>query len=164
MKYLVSVAGKDYAIDVEPGSAPGSYTVTIDGESREVDLQDTNRSWLHSLILDGQSFEVAHTPGQLDIDGSAFAYELERDLGLQRRVGSGAAAGPARLKAPIPGLVVAVNIAPGDEVVEGQALVIVEAMKMQMELKSPRAGHVAEVSVQAGQEVNQGQVLATIGD
>jgi biotin carboxyl carrier protein len=46
----------------------------------------------------------------------------------------------------------------------GQPLVIVEAMKMQMELKSPRAGQVAAVHVEPGQEVNQGQALAVIAD
>lgn len=165
MKFLATVDGQEYAVEVEPASKPGTFTVSVDGGPvREVDLAQTDRGWLYSLLLDGQSFQIGRVEGELLVDGTAFSVEVERDVGLRRAAGAAAAAGPARLKAPIPGLVVAVNVAQGDRVHEGQALVIVEAMKMQMELKSPRAGQVAEVAVQPGQEVVQGQVLAIIGD
>ncbi|HLG70973.1 MAG TPA: biotin/lipoyl-containing protein [Chloroflexota bacterium] len=165
MKFIATVDGHEYAVDVQPGAKPSTYVVKVaDGQEREVDLAQTARGWLYSLLLDGKSYQVARGEGELQIDGLAFAVELERDVGLRRSEAGGAAAGPARLKAPIPGLVVAVNVAAGDHVEEGQALVIVEAMKMQMELKSPRAGTVAELNVQAGQEVAQGQLLAVIGE
>ncbi|MFI5268179.1 MAG: biotin/lipoyl-containing protein [Chloroflexota bacterium] len=164
MKYFITVNGKDYAVDVLPAGRAGAYTATIDGNTHEVDLAQTARGWLYSLLLDGRSYQVARTEGEIQVEGRGFAVEIERDFGLVRNRGSSVAGGPARLKAPIPGLVVAVLAKAGDEVHEGQPLVIVEAMKMQMELKSPRSGHVAEVQVTPGQEVSQGQVLIIIGD
>jgi biotin carboxyl carrier protein len=164
MKFIATVDGKAYRVDVQPGAKPGAFTVIVGGKAHEVDLERAGRDWLYSLLLDGRSFEIARTEGEISVGGRAFAIEVERDVGLQRaRAGEGAS-GPAQLRAPIPGRVVAVHAGPGDQAHEGQTLIILEAMKMQMELKSPRAGRLAEVRVQAGQEVNQGQVLAVIAD
>jgi biotin carboxyl carrier protein len=71
-------------------------------------------------------------------------------------------AGPAQIKAAMPGRVVNVLVAPGDEVREGQGVLIVEAMKMENELKSPKAGKVVEVKVAAGQTVEKGELLVVI--
>ena len=62
----------------------------------------------------------------------------------------------------MPGKVVRVLVAQGDQVEAGQGLVIVEAMKMQNELKAPRAGKVVAVAAAAGATVNAGEILATI--
>ena len=164
MKYVATVEGKEYAIEVQPGGKPGVYSVSLDGRTHTVDVEVTARGWLYSFLIDGHSYQVARAAGQLEVAGCSFEVAVERDLGVGRAAAGGAAAWPARLKAPIPGLVVAVSVTAGDQVREGQALVTVEAMKMQMELKSPRAGHVVEVHVSPGEEVGQGQLLAIIGD
>jgi acetyl/propionyl-CoA carboxylase alpha subunit len=67
--------------------------------------------------------------------------------------------GPLVVKATLPGLVVAVAVAVGDEVEEGEPLLTIEAMKMQNEVRSPRTGRVAEVSVTSGQAVATGAPL-----
>ncbi|MHB8621442.1 MAG: acyl-CoA carboxylase biotin carboxyl carrier protein subunit, partial [Chloroflexota bacterium] len=149
------------------------FKVTVQGVAREADFAPSGRPWLYSLLLDGRSYTISSEgssegsgAGQdLTVNGETHAVEVARDLGFGGRRGAGTgAAGPAKLKAPIPGLVVRVDVNAGDDVEEGQTLAVVEAMKMQMELKSPRAGRVVEVSVQSGQEVNQGQVLVVVGD
>ncbi|MFI5270143.1 MAG: acetyl-CoA carboxylase biotin carboxyl carrier protein subunit, partial [Chloroflexota bacterium] len=140
MKYLARVDGRDYSVEVERGEKPGAYTARINGKTHLVDLVLTAHGWLFSLLLDGRSYQLAHTDGGIEVEGHHFAVVLERDFGLVRDRGAAAAGGPARLRAPIPGLVVAVQAQLGDSVSEGQPLVIVEAMKMQMELKSPRSG------------------------
>jgi acetyl/propionyl-CoA carboxylase alpha subunit len=68
-------------------------------------------------------------------------------------------AGPIEVTATLPGMVVAVSVAPGDEVAEGAPLVTIEAMKMQNEVRAPRAGRVIAVSVAAGQAVATGAAL-----
>ncbi len=68
-------------------------------------------------------------------------------------------AGPMQVKATLPGLVVAVEVAVGDEVAEGDALLTIEAMKMQNEVRAPRAGRVIDVSVESGQAVATGAAL-----
>jgi len=70
--------------------------------------------------------------------------------------------GALAVKATLPGLVVAVRVAPGDEVGEGDSLVTIEAMKMQNEVRAPRAARVTEVAVVAGQVVASGAALLTL--
>lgn len=74
------------------------------------------------------------------------------------------AAGPAELRAPMPGLVVRVEVAPGDEVRSGQVLVAMEAMKMENELRAESEGVVAEVRVAEGDTVDRDAVLVTLED
>jgi acetyl/propionyl-CoA carboxylase alpha subunit len=67
--------------------------------------------------------------------------------------------GPTTVKATLPGLVVAVAVAVGDDVEEGASLLTIEAMKMQNEVRAPRAGRVIELAAEAGQAVATGAVL-----
>jgi biotin carboxyl carrier protein len=73
-----------------------------------------------------------------------------------------AESGEFHLKAPMPGLVVAVPVEEGQQVKKGQVLVILESMKMQNELKSPRDGTVARIRVRAGESVEQKQALLSV--
>ncbi|MGI8830381.1 MAG: biotin/lipoyl-containing protein [Candidatus Limnocylindria bacterium] len=68
-------------------------------------------------------------------------------------------AGPIAVTATLPGLVVAVAAAVGDNVEEGASLVTIEAMKMQNEVRAPRAGRVIEVTVEPGQTVATGAAM-----
>ena len=68
-------------------------------------------------------------------------------------------AGPVEVRATLPGLIVAVRVAAGDEVDEGASLLTIEAMKMQNEVRAPRAGRVIEVGVAPGQTVATGAGL-----
>jgi pyruvate carboxylase subunit B len=70
--------------------------------------------------------------------------------------------GPASVQSPMPGKVVKVLVAVGDEVKAGQGVVVVEAMKMENELKAPKDGKVKAISVKEGQPVEAGQTLATL--
>ena len=74
----------------------------------------------------------------------------------------GLADGAARIIAPMPGKVVRLLAAVGDEIQAGAGIAVVEAMKMQNEMKSPKAGKVAAVLVTVGATVNGGDVLAII--
>jgi acetyl/propionyl-CoA carboxylase alpha subunit len=67
--------------------------------------------------------------------------------------------GPVEVRATLPGLVVAVVVAEGEEVAEGAALLTIEAMKMQNEVRAPRGGRVIEVAVRSGQTVATGAPL-----
>jgi biotin carboxyl carrier protein len=66
------------------------------------------------------------------------------------------------IKAPMPGLVRAINVNVGDSVIARQGVVILEAMKMENELRTPRVGVVKEIRVKPGDKVEQGQVLVII--
>jgi biotin carboxyl carrier protein len=68
----------------------------------------------------------------------------------------------ARIIAPMPGKVVRVLVAVGDQVEVGAGIIVVEAMKMQNEMKSPKAGTVVALNTQTGATVNGGDVLAIV--
>ena len=65
------------------------------------------------------------------------------------------------VRAPMPGKVLSVGVAPGDVVEEGGALLILEAMKMENVIRSPRSGKIASVTVDAGKAVEKGETLVT---
>ncbi len=91
-------------------------------------------------------------------------WTLERPQPQQKRRGSGAGGpGAGSLAAAMPGLVLDVLVAEGDEVSQGQPLVLLSAMKMELRIAAPAAGRVLKVHCQAGQVVERGQVLVEIG-
>lgn len=121
----------------------------------------------YSLLVDGRSYEVA-----VEEDGAALRVRLggrifraavrsplEKVLREVHRAGEAAG---STLAAPMPGLVVALKVAPGDAVAAGQGLVVMEAMKMQNELSAEADGVVREVHVAVGQSVEAGQPLVAL--
>ncbi len=103
------------------------------------------------------------------VDGWRIELEVESAgrAALRDRARRGAAGvghgGPTEVRAIIPGRIVSVSVEPGDAVVAGQQLLVVEAMKMQNELRSPRDGVVARVAVAPGQTIEIGDVLLVVG-
>ena len=71
-------------------------------------------------------------------------------------------AGEFHLKAPMPGMVVAIPVEEGQEIQQGQVLLILESMKMQNELKAPRAGTIGRIRVKPGESVEQRQTLLSV--
>jgi biotin carboxyl carrier protein len=102
------------------------------------------------------------------VDGWRIEVELEPErravLRERARRGAGAASkgGPVEVRAIIPGRVVAVSVAAGDDVEAGQQILVVEAMKMQNELRAPREGTVERVGVAVGATIEVGDLLVVI--
>jgi biotin carboxyl carrier protein len=144
------------------------YAQVDQGSDVVVDLA-TVRGPLRSLLLGDKRIELLATRGadgvDLTIAGIPYRAEVldEAHARLAQVAGArGAAHGKRDLKAPMPGLVVKVLAAEGDEVAAHQPLVVLQAMKMENELALPRAGKVSKVQAQPGQTVEAGQVLVTL--
>jgi biotin carboxyl carrier protein len=92
--------------------------------------------------------------------------ESERRASLRERARRGREAtahdGPTQVRAIIPGRIVSVSIVPGDPVVAGQQLLVVEAMKMQNELRAPRNGTVSSVAVGVGATIEVGDLMLVL--
>ena len=118
----------------------GDLIVTLDGE---------RRAWAHAR--DGDVTRVG-------LAGRAWAFR-EEVVALR---GDAGAAG-ASLEAPMPGNVLAVNVEAGDAVADGDVLVVLESMKMELQVVAPADGVVGEVAVAVGDQVKLGQVLVAVG-
>jgi biotin carboxyl carrier protein len=96
------------------------------------------------------------------IDGTRFDIEVRDPRHFRRRNGWRGIEGLQNVTAPMPGKVVRLLVPLGSSVTAGQALVVVEAMKMQNELRAPKSGKVVSVPVHEGDTVAAGEVLVVI--
>jgi biotin carboxyl carrier protein len=142
---------QNYTLDGKPSSAdclriaPGVYSVLLGGRSYEARVEATG------------------TPGSgrrvVTIGSRHFSVDV-RDPRRRRSVGSRADhSGPQEILAPMPGKIMKILAAKGQEVAQGAGLLVIEAMKMQNELRAPRAGRVADIHVTEGTGVESGARL-----
>ena len=164
MKYITTVGEKQYLVEIID-----DRHVSVDGKVYEVDFESVSGQPVYSLIVDGKSHEsyVAQVDDiwQVLMRGRLYpvSVEDEREKRLRAAAGGGVAeTGEFHLKAPMPGLVVTIPVAEGQEVKKGQVLLILESIKMQNELKSPRDGKVNRIKVKAGESVEQRQTLLSV--
>jgi biotin carboxyl carrier protein len=143
------------------------YDVTLGGRSVRVDVAQTGRT-VYSVIEDGRQFEaMVDERGGAKLDvlvrGHLFHLEAvdERSRLLSQSV-SAVATGPETVTADMPGKIVKIEVQPGERVAAGQAVVIVEAMKMENPIASPIDGVVTEVAVREGDTVEAGAPLFTV--
>ncbi len=104
-----------------------------------------------SVLVGGNAYEIKRErslQGELHmVIGSArYAVDVQDPRSLRtRRAAGGAEAGPQKVTAPMPGKIVRIMVAEGDEVKAGQGIIVMEAMKMQNEMKSPKDGRVQKI-------------------
>jgi biotin carboxyl carrier protein len=154
------------------------YTVDLAGTTVVVDLAETTATltpvpgtpiW---LLTKGTAVHevIAHRtgPGRYALSMAGHRFEAEalddraRAIRAMAAATGAAASGPAPLRAPMPGLIVRVHVAPGDRVAAGDPLIVMEAMKMENELRAPAAGTVRAIPVSAGTAVEKGAVLVDL--
>ena len=130
----------DGAVADEP-QEPTAYTLSVDGN-------------LYRLVVDGNTVHV---------DDEAFEVHLQSaEAGAPGPSPADRALQGTPVNAQMPGKVIRLNVAVGDRVEAGQALMIVEAMKMEMPINAPVGGKVRHLAVASGDQVATGQLLASI--
>jgi biotin carboxyl carrier protein len=166
MNYVATIGEREVKVTVEElGGA--NYKVTLDGREHVVDAhQVANGLW--SVLYGYSSFEVDVTrhPGdefEALINGDCHKFSLmnEQRRAMIRAGGKGSA-GKAMVSSPMPGKVVKLLVAEGQEVEAGQGVIVVEAMKMENELKSALPGKVKEIFVKEGDVVESGAKLLLV--
>jgi biotin carboxyl carrier protein len=157
MRYSVQVNGERLTVDlpVPEGATltavPGQpiWILTVGTTVHRVTVRRGAAAGQYVLSLGGYRFEVEALN------------ERARAIRDMTRAAT-AAAGPAPLRAPMPGLITRLLVAPGDTVAAGQGLVVMEAMKMENELRSQSAGTVRSVAVAPGTAVEKGALLVEL--
>ncbi len=163
MRYYVDVAGRTFELELGESGA-----IRLDGREVEAELRAIAGTRLQHLLADGRSIPLAVSAGNgrgewsLEVDGHLLDIKVvdERTRAIRELAGvAGGPKGPGPVRAPMPGMVVRVEVEVGQRVEAGDGVVIIEAMKMENELKADSAGVVENVAVNAGQAVEKGAVL-----
>ena len=165
MKYIVDVSGErievtlaadgvhvgDAVLHCHLAGIDGTplQLVTIGREVHRVVARRGDTRGTYTLWIDGHRFEAEALDERM---------RTIRDLTASTARDSG----PKPLVAPMPGLIVRVQVQPGDRVEAGQGLVVMEAMKMENELRTTSAGTVTAVRASAGMAVEKGSILVEL--
>ena len=164
MKYVTTLGSTDFIVDVID-----HRHVSVNGKVMEVDFENISGQPVYSMVIDGKSYEAYVYEGedewQVLLLGQQYPIQVEDEREKRLRAAAGgtvAESGEFHLKAPMPGLVVAIPVQQDQEVAKGDVLVILESMKMQNELKAPRAGKVSRIRAKVGETVEQRQTLLTV--
>lgn len=164
MAYIVKIDDKEFKIDIKREG--GKFIVFLDNKEIPIEVVRSDTASQFTLIIDKKQHDVVFDADNLvSVDGEEFSTEVY-DEQVQKLLKKAPQVGEKKeltVTAPMPGLVIEVEVAEGDVVKAGQGLVIVEAMKMQNEMKSPGDGVVKKILVQKGQAVNSRDVLVVIG-
>lgn len=172
MTFEIEINGRTRTVAVER-TAGGHYRVLVDGRAHDVDAERVGAYGL-SLLVDGAagvSREVSVAPATargrmgemlVGLEGRTVAVTVNGRRTGQAATDAVGAHGEVTIAAPMPGRVVRVMVAAGDEVAARQGVVVIEAMKMENELRSPKAGRVKDVTVAPGTSVEAGRALVII--
>ena len=155
--YTVKIEDRIYKVNIA-----GDHC-TVNGEQVDATMRPLNRNGLHVLQHGKQAYELfmsnqeADTYQMLMLGGRRIVTQITSRMKKHFMAGEDCNAGC--LAAPMHGLVVDVPVHAGDTVEKDQTLVVLESMKMQMQLRSPRPGKVTKVTVRSGDQVEKGALL-----
>ncbi len=164
MTYEILIDGKSSKLELH--HTESGFRCVLDGRVVPVDAEMASPD-IMSLLIEGRSFEIKRE----NVNGEVFLwvgnvrYTAEVRDPRARRSSEGSnsdAAGPKKLKAPMPGKVVRIMVVVGDAVEAGQGVIVIEAMKMQNELKSPKKGVIKSIVAREGGTVNSGDALLVV--
>lgn len=166
MKYVVELNGQRNVVSIE------SEGVSFENDPRvRAELSDIEDSPVRVIRIGTYVYRVVAKKNQgrgkytLWVDGYRFETEAldERTRSIRDLSAKSAGpTGPAPILAPMPGMIVRVNVKAGDTVEAGQGVVVMEAMKMENELRATAPGRVKSVEVSAGTAVEKGALLVAL--
>jgi acetyl/propionyl-CoA carboxylase alpha subunit len=161
-RYWVRIADEEFEVGVE--AAGGVFLVSLGGSAYRVELTEVVPA-AYTLVVDGACHDLTVLdragPWTLILDGARYRAEIARTKRVAPAAGP-AAARSEEVRAPMPGIVVTIEVGEGSPVENGQAIAIMEAMKMQMEIRAPHAGTIKRIHVGPGEELAAGQLLVTM--
>jgi biotin carboxyl carrier protein len=143
--YRLKIDGQSTTVDVASIKDRSHLSLLIDNRSYEATIDRNGDSY--RVVVRGEEFQVLVEDEKIKkFLGSRRPFEDELDMSIH---------------APMPGIVVSIDVSRGDGVKKGDCLLVLEAMKMRNELKSPRDGVIKDILIQTGHTVGKGSVLLT---
>lgn len=137
--------------------------VELDGNVYKVAVEFLNSDEI-LLIIDGKIYNAIICPSNsaFRVCVNGLSFDIEKKSVSQILGGKHSQRQKRDVKTSMPGKIVKVLVTEGDEVEEGQAVLILEAMKMQNEMKSPQKGKVTKIGPKAGSSVETGALLFSV--
>ena len=176
MKFVATMDGAQHHVECQRDEHDGDlFHMTLDGKRYDMDARRMPSQIVH-ILMDNRSYDVdleriAKKSDTLDgrIHVRVRGRVLRLDILDERRIKMKEAqgfrfdvGGIANIDSPMPGKVIKILKKEGDEVQQGEGIIVVEAMKMENELRSPKAGKVRNIKVREGDAVEAGARLAQI--
>ena len=164
MRYNVDIGDTNFEVVIEPGE------IHLDGQSIEVSEEMIVGTDLHSFLIGRESYRILANREEsgrwnLQLRGRRYCVDVrdEHVQGIRKILGeSSVGRTPQPVRAPMPGLIVTVEVSEGDLVQPGRSLVIVEAMKMENELIAEMEARVGAIHVISGQVVEKDEILVDL--
>ena len=138
-EYKFKIGGKEYNVTVNPKEGK-LFDVTVNGATYEVESENAP--------VAAPAPQLAAAPAQA---APAAAAPAAKPAGAGEKVPS-----------PLPGVIIEISVKEGQQVKQGQKLVILEAMKMENEIPAPKDGTVTEILVHKGDTLQEGDPIVTI--
>jgi len=164
MKYITEIGDREFIIEIID-----EQHVLINNVAHEIDFEAIREQLAFSMLVDGQSYEIniyqENEGWEVLLRGRQYSVNVEdeRERRLKAAAGNSITRkGAFHLQSPMPGQVVDIPVQKGQEVEEGDVLLILESMKMQNELRSPRSGRVSRILVNPHENVEQRQTLLSV--
>ena len=163
MKYVITVEGETFEVEVDRGGR-----VWVNRHLYNVDFQGVDGLPQYSLLVNHRSYEAhveqADEEGyQMVVGGQTYRARLQQTRDRPKDVKRSRLPATGEIRAPLPGLLVAVPVVVGQRVAQGEVVAVLESMKMNLDLGAPWDGMVQALHGTPGEEVGQGEVLAVIG-
>ena len=162
MIYIVTIDDRTFEVEINGDAS----IIKLNGREIRADYRNLRGGKMHSILADNESheFEISRSNGGYDIwhrSGFLRADIVDEKTHRMRKLMGETVIGRkiSSLRAPMPGLVVKVEVAVGQHVKKGDGLVIVEAMKMENELRAHAPAIVKEIRIQPGLAVEKNQEL-----
>ena len=160
MKY--SMGGRTYEV------AKSGDNISVDGTEYAIEVLSSTHDGME-FLMDNSYHSVVYVAeggGKMKMEVDGIALEVARETGLDEIVyknsGGSVALTESSLLSQIPGKVVSVAVSPGDEVAEGDAVCVLESMKMQVSVRAQSDGRVKSVRAKVGSNIAKGDVIAEI--
>ena len=159
-RYTLNISGKEYVVDVQETDFD-QFEVQVGGQSYSVSLSEDQAVGGVSAAPAASPVAAASPAAAPKAVAAPAAAAAAPKAAVPKKPAGG---GKGALKAPMPGVILEVNVKPGDKVTRGQQVAILDAMKMHNVVGAPRDGTIAEVCVAAGQSVGHGDVIVTFAE
>ena len=158
-QFTLLFGGQPYKVEIDSGKIivnDKTFQVTRQGISVQVNGRP------YTVEMDGDQATVDGITYPITISGAGGAAAASKPAARKRAAETSAADDPGHVTAIMPGKILRLLVAEGDQIQEGDVLIILEAMKMENELHAKKSGTIKQLNISPGDDVEMGELLAVI--